>query len=280
MAYVRIPIADWTDQLIRWVMQNFGRLFEIVGDTMQALMDVLLQGLRALPPEAFTLIVSVIAWRVGGRWLGLFSLGGFFLIGSMNLWDEMLVTLVVVVVSTALSVLIGVPLGIVASQSDTFDRVIRPVLDLMQTMPSFVYLIPVLMLFGMGQAAAVVATIVFAMPPAVRLTNLGIRSVDAEVVEAAQSFGATRGQLLMKVLLPQARPTIMAGVNQTLMLALSMAVITAMIGGQGLGSTVLYGISRVAPGIGLEGGLGIVVLAIVLDRISSTWAARRKRTQS
>lgn len=270
MEYVKIPVAEWTDLFLDWVVEHFGLFFDSIGDGMQSVFNVILAALRMLPPEAFTLAVVILAWRYVGRGLALFTLAGFFLIGSLGLWDDMLVTMVVVVVSTLLSIVIGIPLGILASQSDLAERVIRPILDIMQTMPSFVYLIPVLLFFGMGQVSAVFATIIFAIPPAVRLTNLGIRNVDRAVVEAAQSFGSTRWQMLTKILLPQARPTIMAGINQTIMLALSMAVITAMIGGEGLGKVVLRGISRVAPGIGLEGGIGIVVLAILLDRLSSS----------
>lgn len=279
MEYFRIPLAEWTDRFIDWLLVHFVSFFDAIGDTVQTVLLLLLDGLRWLPPELVVITVVAIAWRYGGRNLALFALIGFIIIGSLSLWDEMLITLVVVLVSTVLSVAIGVPLGILASQSDTAERIVRPVLDIMQTMPSFVYLIPVLLFFGMGLPAAVTATIIFAMPPAVRLTNLGIRNVDAEVVEAARSFGATRSQMLLKVLLPQARPTIMAGINQTIMLALSMAVITAMIGGEGLGKTVLYGISRVAPGIGLEGGIGIVILAILLDRISSAAGSLNKRQE-
>jgi glycine betaine/proline transport system permease protein len=187
-----------------------------------------------------------------------------------------MLTLAVVFVATLFSIFIGIPLGILTAKSKTLDSIVRPILDFMQTLPSFVYLIPAILLFGLGEVPAVISTFVFATPPAVRMTSLAIKQVPKDMVEAATAFGSTPWQMLVKVQLPVAVPTIMAGVNQTIMLALSMAVIASMIGAPGLGSTVLAGISSVNVGLGLVGGLGIVVLAIILDRITQGLGKRNK----
>jgi glycine betaine/proline transport system permease protein len=196
----------------------------------------------------------------------------------MGLWSETVATLALVIAATLVSLVIGIPLGIWAARNDLVERIVRPVLDLMQTMPAFVYLIPAAMFFGLGRVPGVVATIIFAMPPAVRLTNLGIRQVPKELVETGLAFGCTSGQLLLKVQLPTARPSIMAGVNQTIMLALSMVVIASMIGAGGLGDTVLRGIQRLDVGLGFEGGLGVVILAIILDRITQSFGKQRRNS--
>jgi glycine betaine/proline transport system permease protein len=199
------------------------------------------------------------------------------LIVGMDLWLETVETLALVIAATLISLAIGIPLGILAAAKDWAERLIRPALDLMQTMPAFVYLIPAAMFFGLGKVPGVVATIVFAMPPAVRLTNLGIRQVPKELVEAGLAFGCTPWQLLLKVQLPAARPSIMAGVNQTIMLALSMVVIASMIGAGGLGDTVLRGIQRLDVGLGFEGGIAVVILAIVLDRLTQSFGKRNNK---
>jgi glycine betaine/proline transport system permease protein len=189
----------------------------------------------------------------------------------MGLWEEMVSTLALVLAASLIALLFGIPLGIAMARSDIVKAITRPVLDLMQTMPSFVYLIPAAMFFGLGQVPGTIATVIFAMPPAVRLTDLGIREVDAEHVEAGLAFGCTRRQLLFKVQLPLAMPSIMAGVNQTIMLALSMVVIASMIGAGGLGSTVLTGIQRLDVGQGFQGGIAVVILAVILDRITQSF---------
>jgi len=200
--------------------------------------------------------------------MAIFSILGLLYLGSVDLWTEAMQTLAIVLVATVFSIFTGIPLGIWSAKSNAVEQVVRPVLDFMQTLPSFVYLIPTILLFGIGGVPAVISTFVFATPPVVRLTNLGIRQVPYDLIEAAKAFGSTSWQMLTKVQLPIALPTILAGVNQTIMLALSMAVIASMIGAPGLGSVVLAGISRVNVGMGLVGGLGIVVLAIILDRMT------------
>lgn len=224
--------------------------------------------LQAYGPILTTVLLVMIAALIAGRGIAIFSGIGFLLILSMNLWDPMIQTLALVLSATLFALLIGIPLGILAARSRVADQIIRPILDFMQTMPAFVYLIPAVIFFGLGAVPGAMATLIFAMPPAVRLTSLGIRQVPEEVVEAAESFGATDTQLLVKAQIPIALPTILAGVNQTIMLALSMVVIGGMIGAGGLGEVVLSGITKMDLGLGFEGGLAVVVLAIFLDRVT------------
>jgi glycine betaine/proline transport system permease protein len=220
------------------------------------------------PPVMTGLVLLLVAYLIAGKGIVIFSFIGFFLIVSMGLWEATAESLALVLSATLFALLIGVPFGILAAGSKTADQMIRPVLDLMQTMPAFVYLIPAVIFFGLGKVPGAMATLIFAMPPAVRLTTLGIRQVPAEVVEAAESFGCTTGQKLMKAQLPIALQTILAGVNQTIMLALSMVVIGGMIGAGGLGEVVLSGITQLKLGVGFEGGLAVVILAIYLDRVT------------
>ncbi len=241
----------------------------LVSETIQAL-------LWYPPPWVLALLLIVVSfWRVGWRF-GLFAIIALALIFSMELWPETIRTLSLVVASSIAALIIGLPIGVAMSRSDRVEMVVRPVLDLMQTMPPFVYLIPAAIFFGLGTVPGAIATLIFAMPPAVRLTNLGIRQVSAEHVEAGQAFGCTPRQLLVKIQLPLAMPSIMQGINQTIMLALSMVVIASMIGAGGLGGTVLTGIQRLQVGLGFEGGLAVVFLAILLDRISQSFGERRR----
>lgn len=224
-----------------------------------------------MPPVAGILLLSFIAlWRVGWKF-AIFTLLALALINHMNLWEGTMVSLSLVLAATFIAVAIGLPMGVAMARSETLASVIRPGLDLMQTMPAFVYLIPAAMFFGLGAVPGTIATVIFAMPPVVRLTNLGIRQVDEEFVEAGLAFGCTAKQLLFKVQLPNALPSIMAGINQTIMLSLSMVVIASMIGAGGLGTTVLTGIQRLDVGTGFEGGLAVVILAVVLDRITQSF---------
>jgi glycine betaine/proline transport system permease protein len=225
--------------------------------------------LRALPwwlVLAAVFLLSLHATRRLAHAIG-FTLC-LLLVGSFGLWDQLIQTLALVIVATTISVLLAVPLGILSARSNGLRNVLMPVMDVMQTMPSFVYLVPVLMLFGLGKVPAILATIIYATPPLLRLTDLGIRQVGEELVEAATSFGTTSWQLLIEVQLPQARPSIMAGLNQTIMMALGMVVIASMIGARGLGEDVLEGIQTVNIGKGLQAGIAIVILAIVMDRIT------------
>jgi len=274
----RIPIGDWVEAIVDWLLANIQPFFDFVTLVVGWLVDKLETGLLAVPEWLFIAVIAVLGlWRVGWRF-ALFALLSLVLVIGMNLWPETISTLALVLASAIVALAIGLPLGILSAKSDWAWAIIRPILDLMQTMPPFVYLIPAAMFFGLGKVPGAIATIIFAMPPAVRLTNLGIRQVAKEMVEAGLSFGCTRRQLLFKVQLPIAMPSIMAGVNQVNMLALSMVVIASMIGAGGLGDTVLRGIQRLDVGLGFEGGLGVVILAILLDRISQTVGTHRQQS--
>jgi len=269
MNYFYLPLEEWTNSFVdNWLLPVMGDFFDQVSNYVSIFIDSTTDFLVFIPPEIITAVVFILAWRLCGPGTAFFSLAGFIYLGAVAQWVPAMQTLGIVIVATTLSIAAGIPTGILCAKSELVNKFIRPLLDFMQTLPSFVYLIPAILLFGLGGVPAVVATFIFATPPAVRMTNLGIRQVPLELREAAQSFGATKTQLLFKVEFPMALPTIMAGINQTIMLALSMAVITSMIGAPGLGSTVLAGISTVNVGLGLTGGLGIVVLAIILDRLT------------
>ena len=263
--------------LVDWLTANFGPLFNAISAVMLFLLDAVLIVLTA-PHAMLVTAVFVALALLERKWgFGLFTLVAFLLIQAMGLWLEAMQTLAVVVVATVIAVAIGVPVGIWAARSRRASSIVRPVLDFMQTLPVFVYLIPAVFFFGIGVVPGVVATTVFAIPPAVRLTELGIRSVDKEVVEAAIAFGAKPRQMLREVQLPLAMPSIMAGVNQTLMLALSMVVIAGLVGAGGLGAVVVRGISTLDVGAGFEGGIAVVFLAIYLDRLTSALATPRRR---
>lgn len=271
-----IPVDDWTTALVEFLMDHAQGLFDIISDGLNWLTFGIEEMLLLPPVWLLIALFTLLAWwRINWRF-ALFSLLSLLLIPGMGLWQETMTTLALVMAATLVSLILGIPLGIWAARSDRVERILRPILDLMQTMPAFVYLIPAAMLFGLGRVPGVVATIIFAMPPAVRLTNLGIRQVPKDLVETGLAFGCTPGQLLLKVQLPTAKPSIMAGVNQTIMLALSMVVIASMIGAGGLGDTVLRGIQRLDVGLGFEGGLGVVILAILLDRITQSFAKTRR----
>lgn len=275
--FVRLPIGDTMNAFVDWVGDTMAPVFRSIRHGIGLLLNRTEDALQWLPwPVVIALVVLIMA-RAGGWRAAVLAGVGLYLIGSMELWDRAMTTLALMLTSVALSVAIGVPLGILCAYSDRVQAVVRPLLDLMQTMPAFVYLVPALMFFGIGKVPAVFATIVFATPPAVRLTNLGIRQVAREVVEATDSFGATTWQKLVKVQLPLAMPSMMAGINQTVMLSLSMSVLAAMIAAGGLGQEVLRGLSQVNLGRSFEAGLSIVVIAMILDRISQTWGRRRRQ---
>ncbi len=277
MNYFHFPLEDWTNRFVDdWLLPVTGDFFEAISNGLRVFINNVTDLLIASPPELLVLILVLVAWKISGKGVALFALIGSIYLGSVDLWDAAMQTVSIVIVSTLISVVVGIPLGILATLNKTMARVVRPILDFMQTLPSFVYLIPAILLFGLGNVPAVIATFVFATPPAVRMTTLGIQQVPADVVEASTAFGSTKWQLLYKVQLPLAMPSIMAGINQTMMLALSMAVISSMIGAPGLGSVVLKGISTVNVGLGLTGGLGIVVLAIVMDRITQGLGQKQK----
>jgi glycine betaine/proline transport system permease protein len=276
--FLHLSIAGWVNNIVQSFVTRYGDSFHTFSIlVLRYLLVPLESSLRALPPWLVLLAVGALAWnatrRLGPACLFMLLL---YAIGCFGLWNKLIETLALMVVATALSVLLGVPLGILASRHAWLRRILLPVLDIMQTLPSFVYLIPVLMLFGLGKVPAILATIVYALPPLIRLTDLGIRHVDADVVEAARAFGTTRWQLLLNVQLPLARPSIMAGINQTTMMALSMVVIASMIGARGLGEDVLAGIQTLDVGKGTQAGLAIVILAIVIDRISQGYGQDRR----
>lgn len=271
--FIGFSFADAINDFVAWVVRQYGDLFhQLTVWLLTYLLVPLEQGLLALPPLAVLLAVAVIGYLgCRKRTLTLAMVAGLYLIGCLGLWDKLMQTLALMVVSTLLTIAIGVPLGILMSRSRRLRWCLVPVLDVMQTLPTFVYLIPVLMLFGLGKVPAVFATVIYALPPLVRLTDLGIRQVDGDLLEAARAFGTTHWQLLFGVQLPLARPSIMAGVNQSIMMALAMVVIASMIGSRGLGEDVLAGINNMDMGRGMQAGLAIVILAIVIDRISQAY---------
>jgi len=269
---IRGPINDFVEYLVI----NYGFVFKAISHVILQAILFCEWILRGLPWWAILIVFLVLAW-VAARRVTLVLLVGvmLLLVGALGLWDLTMQTLALMLMATLISVTIGVPMGIWLAKSQLVRNITLPALDIMQTMPSFVYLIPAIMLFGLGKVPAVLATIVYAVPPLIRLTDLGIRQVDREVVEAATAFGGSPTQILFGVELPLARPTIMAGLNQTIMMALSMVVVASMIGARGLGEQVLNGIQTLDVGKGLEAGLGIVILAIVLDRITQAFGNSR-----
>ncbi|WP_411071794.1 ABC transporter permease/substrate binding protein [Streptomyces sp. cmx-4-25] len=264
----RLPLGQWVDSSVDWLQAQFSWLFDAVTTGVTGLYDGIDAVLSAPQPLLFAGILAVVAWWLRGFAAGLLAFAGFALVDSVQLWDEAMATLSLVLVATLVTLVIAVPLGIWAARSKTVSAVMRPVLDFMQTMPAMVYLIPGIIFFGVGVVPGIIATIVFALPPGVRMTELGIRQVDGELVEAAEAFGTTPRNTLLRVQLPLALPTIMAGVNQVIMLGLSMVVIAGMVGGGGLGGAVYRAIGNVDIGLGFEAGVSIVVLAMYLDRMT------------
>ena len=270
-----IPLDVWVSQFVEWLVDNYRNYFQAMKWPVEKTLNGLDAGLNALPPIVVILVLAFAAWRFSGKALAFFTIITLTLIGLLGLWPETMTTLAMVLSSVIFCALVGIPLGIWAGRSDAFEMGIRPVLDAMQTTPAFVYLVPIVMLFSVGNVAGVLATIIFALPPLIRLTSLGIRQVHPELVEAAQAFGATNRQVLLRVQVPLAMPTILAGLNQTIMMALSMVVIAALIGAGGLGSPVILGLNTLDIGRAVIGGLSIVLMAIVLDRITQS-AAQKK----
>ena len=270
-----IPLDLWVDSGLTWVVDNFRPFFQAVRVPIDSTLGSIAAALLAVPAPVMLLLLALLAWQCSGRGLAIGTLVSFLLIGLIGAWPEAMITLSLVLTSVFFCIVIGLPLGIAVARSDRLNNFMRPLLDAMQTTPAFVYLVPVVMLFGIGNVPGVVVTIVFALPPLIRLTNLGIRQVRPDLIEASRSFGASPFQLLSKVQLPLAMPTIMAGVNQTLMLSLSMVVIASMIAVGGLGQMVLRGIGRLDMGLATVGGVGIVLMAIVLDRMTQALGKAR-----
>ncbi|WP_328188138.1 glycine betaine/L-proline ABC transporter permease ProW [Marinobacter sp. OP 3.4] len=265
-----IPLGSWVDTGLDWLVGNFRPVFQAIRWPVDAVLTGMESALLAAPSILVVIIFGLIAWQVASRKLAIGTIISLIVVGAIGAWEEAMVTLALVLTSVFFCVLIGLPTGVWLARNDRVAATMRPVLDAMQTTPAFVYLVPIVMLFGIGNVPGVVVTIIFALPPLIRLTNLGIRQVPPDLVEASRSFGASPRQLLFKVQLPLAMPTIMAGVNQTLMLALSMVVIASMIAVGGLGQMVLRGIGRLDMGLATIGGLGIVLLAIILDRLTQS----------
>ncbi len=272
-----IPLGDWVNSGVEGLERTFSGSFDTFSSGALTLIEGLNKGLELLPFWLLIGLVALLLWRLRGVRTALFALFSLLLVVNLGLWDEFLLTLTLVLSSEVVTVLLGVPLGILMAFSRLTERLIRPVLDFMQTMPSFVYLIPAVTFFGLGLVPGVVATVIFAMPPLVRLTNLGIRNVPGDVTEAADAFGGTRLQRLVKVELPLALPTLLAGINQSIMLSLSMVVIAALIGAGGLGQEVIRGMNTLDIGLGFEAGLAIVIMAVVLDRLTQGGRPKRRR---
>jgi glycine betaine/proline transport system permease protein len=266
-----IPLGRWVDQSVHYLLDHDASTFDSIGKAIESFAALIEHGLQAVPMWALmALFIGIGLWRVGWRF-ALFATLSLLLIYATGFWDQTVITLGLTLSSTLISLLFGIPLGIWTAKNRHVSMVVRPILDLMQTMPAFVYLIPAAMLFGLGRVPGILSTVIFAMPPAVRLTSLGIRHVNREIVEAGQAFGCTSWQLLYKVQFPNALPSIMQGVNQTIMLALSMVIIASMVGAGGLGNDVLASIQRLDMGLGFESGLSVVLLAIILDRITESF---------
>lgn len=265
----RLPLGDWINGAIEWLVETHGDAFQAFSDALLSSLLLIEKGLRGAPWWLIILVIGAISFHANRRALqALLLMAAMFTVGLFGLWDHAMQTLALTLVALAISIVSGIPAGIAISQSDRARGLVLPILDVMQTMPSFVYLIPALMLFGLGKVPAILATVIYAVPPLVRLTDLGIRHVDPNVVEASEAFGASRRQKLITIELPLALPSIMQGINQATMMALAMVVIASMIGARGLGEEVLLGIQRLDFGRGAEAGLAIVVLAIIFDRIT------------
>ncbi|GGK77187.1 ABC transporter permease [Ornithinimicrobium pekingense] len=265
----RVPIGTWVDGAFDWIDDNLSILLQLFRDVMTAVVEGLIDALMWPPALVMVAVFALVAWLVASWRLAVGTALGFALIISMDIWLPAMQTLALVIVATVVAVAVAIPLGVLAARNDTVSAVVRPVLDFMQTMPGFVYLIPAVTFFSIGLVPGIFATIIFALPPGVRLTELGIRQVDRETVEAGQAFGASSWQILRGIQLPLAVPTILAGVNQVIMLALSMAVIAGFTGADGLGKLVVESIARLNTPMGVEAGIGVVILAIFLDRVTA-----------
>ncbi len=276
MQIPRIPFGDWIEAGLDYLTTNLSGATKAISAVTEVGIDATVDAFLFVPPLIMIVLLAALAWWHSGRKIGIFTLLGLLFIWNIELWPATVSTLAMVILATLVAVVIGMPLGIWAALRPNAKRIIMPILDFMQTMPAFVYLIPAIPFFGLGPVAAIFSTVIFAMPPAIRLTCLGIEQVPEEMIEAADSFGATRWQKLIKVQLPMASPTIMAGINQTIMLSLSMVVIAAMIGAKGLGGEVWKAIQRFQPGNGFEAGTAVVIVAIILDRITQNIRIQRK----
>ncbi len=264
-----LPVAEWMTQIVQWLTIHLNQFFDAITDGGQTLMNGMTSLFQLIPPIVMIALVAFACfWLTGKKYgLAIFSIIGLIYIYNQGLWEDMLFTLALIIVASFISIILGIPLGILMAKSDIVNSIMQPVLDFMQTMPAFVYLIPSVAFFGIGMVPGVFASVIFALPPIVRFTNLGIRQVPLELMEAATSFGSTARQKLFKLELPMAMSTIMAGVNQTVLLALSMVVTASMIGAPGLGYNVLSALQRGQVGSGFVSGFALVALAIIIDRM-------------
>ncbi len=277
MSIPRIPIAEWVEALEFWLETNAEPLFDgiklIIGATVNGMADLF----NFLPALVMIGLFTILAFWIGRYRIAVFTLIGLLLILNLGYWEHTMETLALVLTASFISIVLGVPIGIICASNNKVQNVITPVLDFMQTMPAFVYLLPAVAFFSLGVVPGVVASVIFSIPPTIRLTNLGIRQVPSDLVEAADAFGSTPMQKLYKVQLPIAVPTIMAGINQTIMLSLSMVVIASMIGAQGVGADVFKYVTQAKTGQGFEAGLAVVVLAIILDRMTQNLVKKNKK---
>ena len=268
-------IEGKVDNAIDWIIDTFGEFFDAVSDGIKVVLGKLRDVLIWIPWPILMALVFLLGWKIASLKIGILSVAGLLALAIVHLWEPTMVTVAIMIVAVSISIAIGIPAGVLSAWNNMIDTGIRPVLDTMQTMPSFVYLVPGIMLFGLGNVAAVFATVLYAIPPCIRLTNLGIRQVDPSVVEAGRSFGSSDLQLLFKIQIPMAIPTIMAGINQTVMMALAMSTICAIVGAGGLGIEVLRAMGQLREGEALIAGCAIVVLAIIIDRISQGYVEKR-----
>ncbi len=275
--YFTVPFGSWAESALDYLVGHSRATLVAAKAPVQSFLDLVQSGLQAIPPTVGIVGAVLIGWWISGWRLALTGLVCLSLIGLMGAWQAAMITLSIVITAVTICLIVGIPIGILAARSDRFFRVLRPILDLMQTIPSFVYLVPVVMLFGIGDTPGVIVTCFFAITPLIRLTNLGIREVREDLVEAARAFGASEARVLFGTQLPLARPTILAGLNQTVLLSLSMAVVASMISVEGLGRIVLEGIGRLDFGSATVGGIGIVLTAIAVDRYVQALGAAKPR---
>ncbi|MGO3153627.1 MAG: ABC transporter permease [Galactobacter sp.] len=272
-----IPLSDWVDEAATWLQSAWQPFFDFINRVMEGAYDSVDAAFVAIPWWLMILVIVVIAWLSKKWFLAAGTLIGLLVIVFLGYWEDAMHTLALVLVATIVALIVAIPLGIWAAKSRRVSAVVKPIMDFLQTMPAFVYLIPMVMFLATGVVPGIVATIFFSLAPGVRMTELGIRGVDSEVVEAGQAFGASPGRILRQIQLPLAMPTIMAGVNQVIMLALSMVVIAGMVGGEGLGQVVVNAVQNVRIGQGVSAGLCVVILAIILDRITGGFGSRQKQ---
>jgi len=270
------PVGSSINDAVRWMTREGAWLFDRMAYAIIMLIVWIKRGLTWIPWPAAILGITLLSLRMIGFRMAAFTLVSLLVLAAFGMWEKAMETMAMIGTSVIISISIALPIGILAARNNVIDKILQPILDMMQTMPSFVYLVPAIMFFSLGNVPAVIATVVYAVPPAIRLTNLGIRQVDPEVVEAARSFGATNFEVLMKVQIPMAIPTIMAGINQTIMMALAMVVIAALVGAGGVGEVVWRGLGRQRPGDALIGGVGIVIMAVLIDRLTQALAKSRQ----